>query len=182
MFYPINSLNYNSLSRTSLSSQFNMDTINQDISSTILKTAIQKIVEPINENNLHLYNSQVIKIFDKLMVNLNYKMTEILSSEHYRKYIDLFWNISNYYIDSHVNKDTLYQEQELIIEIIIDMLKLFDKRGLKPDLNESNQVLLLKNFVYNFDVKIEDFKLSEIINSFKNRLKIFKNYISDNFM
>ena len=116
------------------------------------------------------------------MVNLNYKMTEILSSEHYRKYIDLFWNVSNYYIDSHVNKDTLYQEQELIIEIIIDMLKLFDKRGLKPDLNESNQVLLLKNFVYNFDVKIEDFKLSEIINSFKNRLKIFKNYISDNFM
>ena len=61
------------------------------------------------------------------MVNLKYKMTKILSSEHYRKYLDLFWNGSNYYIDSHVNKDTLYQAQELIIEIIINMLILFDK-------------------------------------------------------
>jgi hypothetical protein len=158
------------------SSKLDLFVTNEKIRKIILESTNTQ-----NQNRLVVFNNVLNQFYERLLDSLNYQMIKILSNEHYIAHLNLFWNLSDYYTEKIQKTNLFSRELQTIIDFVLRICSSLKKVSSREELDENEQVFLLKSFVYKFKLSVANSQTSTLLANFKRRLEMIKYSDTNNF-
>jgi hypothetical protein len=174
VFHNLNTLNYHELYRPTSFKEMNSSKLDLFVTNENIRKIILECTNTQNQSRLVVFNNVLNQFYDRLLDPVNYEIIRVLSNEHYVTHLNLFWNLSDYYTESIQKINSFSVELQTIIDFMIRVCACLNKVSSREELDENEQVFLLKNFVYRFKLSVSSSQNSALLANFKRRLEMIK--------